>query len=386
MAKALKVVAQGHALDASEFDAAQTAHLADALEELAVPVCAEDIRERKFLYANRAFRGLFASGDCGASFAEYERGFVNPPSEHLARLARSRVGDAPAESEFHHTGTQRWYRVQMRISSWGGGRRARVYTVLDATERVAAKRQSANEQERLLMTSRLMSVGELVTTLAHELNQPLGAIGNYLGGAVRRLHAAAGETPADVLGALEKAHLQADHAARIVARMREFVRTREPRRESIRMADIVDNVLKLLELPAQQSGVRIAVELPGDLPCAVADKVMIEQVVLNLTKNALEAMSEVPIERRSLSVSARVDLDGCVELSVADSGPGMSTGAQEQLYSPFFTTKPDGMGMGLNICRSIMEYHQGRLFFCGGPGGGTTFKITLPQAAVEARA
>lgn len=384
MARASNAVVDAHPLDAAEFGLPRAVNVSAILDEVGVPVCVEDMRERRFLYANRAFRSAFGTGERGDSYVEHERAFVNSPSEQLARSARLHSSEGDAQGEFHHTATRRWYRVGMRQAVWGDGRRARVYTWQDATDAVERKRRDTEERERLLMTSRLMSVGELVTTLAHELNQPLGAIANYLGGAVRRLRAAADRPAEDVLAAIDRAHLQAEHAARIVSRMREFVRTREPRLEPVKLAEVVSAVLELLELPAQQSGVRITIDLPEDLPGAIADRVMIEQVVLNLTKNALEAMHEVPREERALRISARTDLDGCIELSVSDTGPGISGAAREQLYSPFVTTKPDGMGMGLNICRSIVEYHRGRLFCTGHGKRGTTFCVTLPQSVAEA--
>jgi signal transduction histidine kinase len=224
-----------------------------------------------------------------------------------------------------------------------------------------------------------MSVGELTSTLAHELNQPLGAIGNYVQGAIRRLRA--GDANIDeIVAALEHARLQSDHAAKVVSRMREFVRTREPRREPVIVADLVGGVIRLVEPEAQKHCVKLRLELPADLPKAFADRVMIEQVVLNLVKNAIEAMTDTLPASREVAIRARVDADNRLEIAVEDSGQGLSAEAQEQIFSPFFTTKPDGMGIGLSICRSIVEYHDGGLFFTSHANGGARFWFTLPRA------
>nr|WP_246505746.1 ATP-binding protein [Coralloluteibacterium stylophorae] len=222
----------------------------------------------------------------------------------------------------------------------------------------------------------------MAATLAHELNQPLAAIVNYLNGSLRLVGQAGG--PAQVERALVAARLQAEHASAVIARVREFVRAREPKRDAHTVADIAGNVIELLRLEAERLSLRIELALAPDLPAVWADRVMIEQVLLNLVKNAIEAMREVPAGERELRVQARVDLDGEVEVLVLDRGSGFSDAEREQLFSPFFTTKSDGLGIGLSICRSIIEYHEGRLFFEGREGGGSVFGFTLPSAANRA--
>jgi signal transduction histidine kinase len=166
----------------------------------------------------------------------------------------------------------------------------------------------------------------------------------------------------------------------VIARVREFVRAREPRRDAHELAAIASTVLELLHLEAERQQVGIAVALADTLPEVYADKVMVEQVLLNLVKNAIEAMRDVDAAGRELRIEGRVNLDGEIEVRVCDRGKGLTPAEGEQLFSPFYTTKSDGLGIGLAICRSIIEYHEGRLFFEPREGGGSVFGFTLPPA------
>src|SRR5690606_50069 len=263
-----------------------------------------------------------------------------------------------------------WYALH-----WGGaevdGEAVDLLTAVDISARIEALDSHKSRQEKLLFTSRLMSVGEMAATLAHELNQPLAAIVNYLNGSLRLVGQAGG--PVQVERALLAARTQAEHAAAVISRVREFVRAREPRRDAQDVADITGTVVELLRLEAERLQLRIELALAPGLPAVYADRVMVEQVMLNLVKNAIEAMREVAADRRGLRIEGRVNLDGEVEVRVCDRGVGLSEEQGAQLFSPFFTTKSDGLGIGLAICRSIIEYHEGRLFFEPREGGGSVF-------------
>ena len=298
----------------------------------------------------------------------------------LARLqAPAGEGARPREVRAPHSG--RWYALH-----WGraehAGEAADVLTAVDISERIETLASHKSRQEKLLFTSRMMSVGEMAATLAHELNQPLAAIMNYVNGSLRLVEQAGG--PVQVERALQAARTQAEHASAVISRVREFVRAREPRREPHALARIAETVLELLRLEAERLDLRIELALPEPLPPVFADRVMVEQVLLNLVKNAIEAMREIAPERRELRIDARLNLDEQVEVRVSDRGAGLSPAEQDQLFSPFFTTKTDGLGIGLAICRSIIEYHEGRLFFEPRAGGGSVFGFTLPR--YEARA
>lgn len=308
----------------------------------------------------------------------FERAF-GALDEHVSRdalLRRLGVPEqhAPREAEVMAPHSGRWYAVHRGASGDG----FELLTAVDVTERIEALNAQKRRQEKLLFTSRLMSVGEMAATLAHELNQPLATIVNYLNGSLRLVAQAGG--PVQVERALQAARAQAEHASAVIARVREFVRAREPRRDAHRLDAIAGNVVELLRLEAERLQLRIELALAPDLPAVYADRVMIEQVLLNLVKNAIEAMREVAPLQRALRVEGRVNLDGDVEVRVCDRGPGLTPAEQGQLFSPFFTTKSDGLGIGLAICRSIVEYHEGRLFFEPREGGGSVFGFTLPRA------
>ena len=247
----------------------------------------------------------------------------------------------------------------------------------DITERKRMEEETLRHQERLEQTSRLITMGEMASSLAHELNQPLSAIANYCMGSVNRLKSGDYRRE-DILAAMEKASAQAERAGKIIRRTREFVKKSEPVRAPVALVEIVEEAIGFAEIEARKAAVAIQVSIPPDLPPVFADRIMIEQVVLNLVKNGIEAMQQTPPEARALNLAARLDGEGMVEVTVADRGCGMTDGQAERLYTPFFTTKAEGMGMGLNICRSIVEFHDGRLWVQPNPGGGSVFRFTLP--------
>ncbi|MBI2306197.1 MAG: PAS domain S-box protein [Rhodocyclales bacterium] len=249
-------------------------------------------------------------------------------------------------------------------------------SVLDITERKRAEELARQHQEKLQATSRLVAMGEMASTLAHELNQPLAAISSYNAGCLNRLESG-NYQPDELRGVLEKLGVQAQRAGRIIRRVHDFVRKREPKLAECDLAEVVDDAIGFIEHLAQQRGVRIERELPGWRPPLLADQVMIEQVLLNLMRNAIEAMGETPPERRRLTVRVTQN-EREVEVRVIDNGSGIADAVMERLFTPFFSTKEDGMGMGLNICRSIIEFHKGRLWVEANPLGGSVFVFTLP--------
>ena len=247
----------------------------------------------------------------------------------------------------------------------------------DITERKRMEEETLRHQERLEQTSRLITMGEMASSLAHELNQPLSAIANYCMGSVNRLKSGDYRRE-DILAAMEKASAQAERAGKIIRRTREFVKKSEPVRAPAALVEIVEEAIGFAEIEARKAAVAIQVSIPPDLPPVFADRIMIEQVVLNLVKNGIESMQQTPPDARALNLAARLDGEGMVEVAVADRGCGMTDDQVERLYTPFFTTKAEGMGMGLNICRSIVEFHDGRLWVQPNPGGGSVFRFTLP--------
>lgn len=249
-------------------------------------------------------------------------------------------------------------------------------SVLDVTERRRAEELARQQQEKLQFTARLVTMGEMASTLAHEINQPLSAIASYTTGCINRLEA--GDLPRDELReALGKLARQAQRAGRIIRRVYDFVRRSEPQRARCSINAVIEDAVGLIEADARKRGVRIVRELTDALPDVMADRVMLEQVLLNLMRNGIDAMHATPPDRRQLVVRTDPAESGLL-VSVTDCGCGIARDAAEHLFEPFFSTKPEGMGMGLNICRSIIEYHRGRMEVEANPEGGTVFRFTLP--------
>ena len=248
--------------------------------------------------------------------------------------------------------------------------------VRDLTERQAVERRIQDLQAELLHTSRLSVMGQMASTIAHELNQPLTAVVNYLEAARHLL--ARGPQSAERAGELMgRAVAQAERAGEVIRRLRQFVSKGKTERRTENLNKLVQEALALALVGVQQSGVRVTLNLAEAEMPVVVDRVQIQQVVLNLVRNAIEAMESA--QRRELTIGTRVlAADAAVEVEVADSGPGISPEIAERLFEPFVTTKPAGMGLGLSICREIVEAHQGRLSVAAASPGGAVFTLSLP--------
>ena len=252
-------------------------------------------------------------------------------------------------------------------------------SILDISERKQAEELNRRQQEKLQSSARLATMGEIASTLAHELNQPLAAISSYMTGALNLL--ASGQIDAGRLKpALEKASAQAQRAGNIIRSVHTFVKKREASRCPVDIAALIDSLLPLIELQAQPSFVALKIRIAADLPPVLADRVLLEQVLLNLTRNGIEAMQHVPPPRRILRIVAALSGDSPAQVlvSIIDQGHGIPADVTERLYSPFYSTKAEGMGMGLNISRSAIEFHGGTLTYQDNPNGGTIFRFSLP--------
>lgn len=253
--------------------------------------------------------------------------------------------------------------------------------VREMAERRRAQEDARERQKEMDHVARLSILGEMASNLAHELNQPLGAIANYARGCTRRLEAGTG-SPDQLLEVTRAIAEQADRAGQIIARIRNFVRKRPSQLEPIDVNDAIRAAVALCEGQARNGNVPIILSLGDDLPPVPADRVQIEQVVLNLVKNALDATAETasgPSDRKVTVRSGR-DGEGRVEVAVADHGHGLSEEARARLFDPFFTTKAGGMGLGLSICRSIVETHGGHLRATDNSGGGVVMRFVLTVA------
>ena len=264
-------------------------------------------------------------------------------------------------------------------------------SILDITDRKKAEELNRQQQEKLETSARLATMGEISSMLAHELNQPLAAISSYTAGALNVLERAGQGVPFEpnlLRRALEQARQQAQRAGQIIRSVHEFVKKSEPKREAVAIDSVVDGVRALIELQTRQAYVSLQIGLPPDLPPVLADRLMLEQVLLNLTRNGIEAMMDAPPERRILRIEAAVEAGNPAQVSVSviDHGHGIPPDVAERLFSPFFSTKAEGMGMGLSICRTAIEFHGGTLTHAQNPGGGTIFTFSLPRLGTSAAA
>jgi PAS domain S-box-containing protein len=339
-----------------------------------------DVKTGEILFANRAFRNIFGHDAVGRDSA-----LVTAPCRPMPdTLLRDPLGidsdELPCEiydGELQHALSGRWYHLHERAIRWVDGRTVRVHVAADITDRKHIDEVNLQQQKRLEQTSRLITMGEMASSLAHELNQPLSAIANYCAGCVKRMQAGNYRIE-DLLAAMQKASDQAERAGKIIRRMRDMVKKGDPNRQPVSLAELIDETRAFADIEAQRTGTQIVVELPENLPRIDVDRIMIEQVLLNLVKNGIESMLGMPVERRRLTIRAQVADTRLVEVEVADQGHGLEETDIEKIFAPFYTTKAEGMGIGLAICRSIIEFHQGRLWVEPRREGGTIFRFTVP--------
>ncbi|MCE1181017.1 MAG: ATP-binding protein, partial [Rhodocyclales bacterium] len=350
------------------------------IDGLDTAVHVADAQSGEILFANRAFQHIFGFDAVGRASAMVTA-HCRPGDEQLAcDPAQVAPDDLPCElfdGEIQHALSGHWYHVHERAIRWVDGRTVRVQIAADITDRKHIDEMNLQQQKRLEQTSRLITMGEMASSLAHELNQPLSAIANYCAGCVKRMQAGNYRLE-DLLAAMQKASDQAERAGKIIRRMRDMVKKGDPKRQPIALAELIDETGAFADIEAQRHGTQIVVALPENLPRIFVDRIMIEQVLLNLMKNAIEAMAEMPVERRILRLEAQPNGERQMEITVSDQGHGLAEEDIERIFAPFYTTKPEGMGIGLAICRSIIEFHQGRLWVESRREGGTIFRFTVP--------
>ena len=252
----------------------------------------------------------------------------------------------------------------------------------DITLRRQAEEAARQSEARLNHFARLSTMGEMAAGLAHEINQPLTAIATFSQAATRMLSRPEGIEREDLSEALDQITAQALRAGEVIRRLRAFVKNREVRHERADCRRVVEDSRLLLEADARSNNVQLRLRVADSLPPITADPVQLQQVLINLVRNAIDASVDVPSAHREVILSANLDGDGMVEVAVADHGHGLSTEAAERLFHPFFTTKPGGTGLGLVISNSIIRAHNGRLAYRSTPGGGCTFFFTLPPLGV----
>ena len=381
--------------------AASQERFTTVLEGLDAAVSVVDLETDRLLFANRFYREKFGEDSKGHFLLGGNEANIQILRDVAEDLNDSSPGiptpflyqESEAEEIELSDGSNRWYEVRTRFIPWVDGRLAQLIIATEITQRKEAEDLARQQEERMQFTSRLTTMGEMASSLAHELNQPLSAISNYCMGVAKRLEGHHDPMiTKEILPALEKASDQAHRAGTIIQRIRGFVKRSEPQRKASAIKDIINDAVGLVEIEAHRHRLSIHSEFAEDLPEVDLDPVLILQVLVNLLKNGLDSIREAyPLSSRwtapPLKISADLDTSifpAMLRIQVTDSGGGIAESVAQHIFQPFFSTKSDGMGMGLNICRSIVESHHGRLWAKNIMDSaqtklvGCTFTILLP--------
>jgi two-component system, LuxR family, sensor histidine kinase DctS len=354
-------------------------------DSLTVGLRAKD-HQGRILYVNSAFCNLVGWP------AENLIGHSPPmpywaPDRLQETLARQRAltegGAAPQafETRFRHVdGSEIEVQVyEAPLIDAQGTHRGWMGSVIDITQAKQAARLARAQDESLARTGRLVTLGEMASTLAHELNQPLSAIASYAAGGLNLIQQTQPDTGL-LTQAFEKMQVQARRAGQIIRGIQDFVKKREPRFATVALADVIHETLGFLAADARENRVQLVAEL-AEVPPVLADRILLEQVLINLIRNGMEAMPAARRHGDKLTVGLRLARDGGSVIEVADQGSGIAAEVDGHLFDAFTSTKTEGMGMGLNICRSIVELHRGQLTHRPRANGGTIFAVHLPASA-----
>ena len=364
------------------------------LEGLDAAVSVLSVQQGELLFANRSYRlwfgadaqghALLAGGDPGPfALSEFDDSI-----DTLGGLPTQELTEAGSDSrEVLIEPLRKWFDVRTRYLQWTDGRLAQMLIATDITARRNAENVAAHQAEKAQVTSRLVTMGEMASSVAHELNQPLTAIANYCNGMVSRVkNDAIGKD--DLVAALEKTSRQAQRAGQIIHRIRAFVKRSEPQRQAAQARNIVEDAVELAGIELRRRNVAIQTYVAQRLPTLMVDPILIEQVVLNLLKNSAEAIdaAQLPPSRRNIELRVvprhTPEEGGVIEFTVTDMGPGLKDEVIARMYEAFFSTKTDGLGIGLSLCRSIIESHRGRIraqnLYNASSIVGCRFSFTLP--------
>lgn len=365
------------------------------LEGLDAAVSVLSVQKGELLFANRSYRLWFESNAQGHALLAGDDlralpfvADVGDTVDSFSGLPTQELTEVSSDSrEVFIESLKMWFDVRSRYLRWTDGCLAQMLIATDITARRSAEALAASQAEKAQVTSRLITMGEMASSVAHELNQPLTAIINYCNGMVTRVKNEAIEKN-DLITALQKTSHQAQRAGQIIHRIRSFVKRSEPQRQASQAKTIVDNVMDLASIELRRRQVHLHTYVAQRLPILMVDPILIEQVLLNLLKNSAEAidLAHLPPARRNIElcvVPRYFPKEGhFIEFSVSDMGPGIKEDVIARLYEAFFTTKIEGLGIGLNLCRSIIESHQGRIraqnLYNGTAVVGCSFTFTLP--------
>jgi PAS domain S-box-containing protein len=370
------------------------------LEALDASVSVAPLGSEELLFANKLYRQWFGSQTVGhlqlvaqagvlPGGEAYAAGGGMDDEDGLMGLPTDPLTSARTENaEIYLPDLGKWLEVRSRYLNWVDGRLAQMVIATDITPRRLAEEQAARQAERAQSVSRLITMGEMASSVAHELNQPLTAISNYCSGMISRIEG--GQiTEEALLSALQKTAHQAQRAGQIIQRIRAFVKKSEPNRTLADVPSMVSEAVELADIELRRHNVRLTHYVAARLPPVMADTILIEQVLVNLMKNGAESIEQAgrPAANRSVElrvVPRQIEDRQVIEFTVQDTGRGLAPEVLERLFEAFFSTKSEGMGMGLNLCRSIVESHQGRMhaenLYNGSEVTGCRFSFWLPLA------
>ncbi|WP_090046545.1 PAS domain-containing sensor histidine kinase [Limnohabitans sp. 2KL-27] len=368
------------------------------LEALDASVSVAPLGSHELLFANKLYRLWFGQNTEGHLRLVQQAGATDSSDttdemdqvDEMAGLPTESLTVAKSEnSEIYVSELGKWLEVRSRYINWADGRLAQMVIASDITPRRQAEELAAQQAERAQTASRLITMGEMASSVAHELNQPLTAISNYCSGMISRIKSQQVQEE-DLLSALDKTARQAQRAGQIILRIRSFVKRSEPNRMLSDVSAMVSESLELAEIEMRRRQVRLTHHVAARLPQLMVDPILIEQVLINLMKNAAESIDNAnrPAGQRHVElriVPKEVDHQAVVEFSVTDTGQGLPPEDTERVYEAFFSTKVEGMGIGLNLCRSIIESHQGRIvsenLYNAGEVTGCRFSFWIPVEA-----
>jgi len=371
------------------------------LEALDASISVAPLGSDELLFANKLYRQWFGTQANGHLQLVAQAGVpYNPTNDEssdsvdsFAGLPTTAFPDTETESaEIFIADLNKWLEVRTRYLSWVDGRLAQMVIATDISGRRLAEEQASSQTERAQTASRLITMGEMASSVAHELNQPLTAINNYCNGMVSRIKAQQ-ITEEDLLGALEKTARQAQRAGQIIHRIRSFVKRSEPNRTPSEVDLMVNEAVELAEIELRRFNVRLNHYVAARLPLLMVDPILIEQVLINLLRNAAESIDMALKQTSERIVELRVvpkviDDKKVVEFAVQDTGKGLAPEVMARLYEAFYSTKADGMGIGLSLCRSIVESHLGRMsaenLYNGNDVSGCRFSFWIPVTEVPA--
>jgi len=341
------------------------------LEELQAAVYVADHDSGRILYANHNLARLLDADPDSLDARELGERFGITP------LATPQGQTEFVSREIRNPASGRWYLVKSGPIPWTSRRQVSLQVITEITELKQAQALKRQNQEMLHQTARLASLAEIASTLAHEVNQPLMAIATYNDAGLRMLGGTRFNKD-DLVTALQRSREQALRAGKIIRGVRDFIRSRRTTPTDCDINALVRHALDLLETPLDENGIDVALSLSDTPLQARADQTLLVQVILNLVQNAIEAMAKNDPARRKLTIASTRTAEGTIIVSVSDQGRGIPADLGEQPYMPLFTTKMQGMGLGLSICRSVVEAHGGRIWHGKNVDGGCSFHFSLP--------